>query len=105
MPALVDKITVASPFLDRRVKLLPCQRERIYQMHHLEVFGIRELSRIFKVDRRLIQFICYPERHLKNLDDRKARGGSAKYYVTEKNTTAMTKHRAHKKEILDRRSQ
>jgi len=104
MPALVDNITVGSPFLDRRVKLLPCQRERIYQMHHAEGFGIRELARIFKVDKRRIQFIAYPERHLKNLEDRRARGGSVRYYATSKNTEAMAKHRAHKKDILSKRS-
>lgn len=103
MPRKTDVAIIDTPFMDRRVKMLPCQRERAYQMHHFEAFGIRELSRMFKVDRRLIQFICYPERLLKNLDDRKARGGSTKYYDTAKNTKAMKEHRDHKKEVLSER--
>ncbi len=98
-----DSIKIDSPFLDRRVKLLPCQRERIFQMHHKEGYGIRPLTRIFKVDRRLIQFICFPERHQKNLELREARGGSGNYYRTEKHKESMRRHRTYKREILARR--
>jgi len=100
MPAKVDKLRIESHFLSKRVKLLPCQRERIFQMHHNESKGIRELSRCFKVNKRLIQFICYPERHKMNLELRKERGGTKIYYVKEKQNLAISKHRKHKSEIF-----
>ena len=99
MPSKLDKIPLASPFLDRRTKMLPCQKERCYAMHHSEGMGIRELSRVFKVDKRMIQFICYPERMQENKRKREERGGSAQYYDTSKNTAAMREHRAHKREV------
>ena len=103
MPAIVDGFILDSPFIDRRTKMLPCQKERCFQMHHYEGFGIRPLARMFNVDKRLIQFICYPERKKKNLQDRFARGGSTQYYDREKNTAAMHDHREHKKKILTNR--
>lgn len=100
MPAKVDNLRVESDFLSKKVKLLPCQRERIFQMHHNEGKGINELSRCFKVNKRLIQFICYPERQKKNIELRQERGGSKIYYQKEKHTIATAKHRKHKKDIF-----
>ena len=42
--------------------------------------GINALARMFKVNKRLIQFILFPERKQKNLEDRRARGGWEQYY-------------------------
>ena len=100
MPAKVDKLRIESDFLSKRVKLLSCQRERIFQMHHNEGKGINELARCFKVNKRLIQFICYPDRQKRNLELRKERGGSKAYYLKEKHTIAMAEHRKHKYKIF-----
>lgn len=99
MPYKLDRAPLESPFLDRRVKLLPCQRERCYAMHHQDGVPMRALARMFGVDRRLISFVCYPEQRERNLQTREALGGSAKYYDTAKNTKAMRKHRQHKYEL------
>lgn len=80
MPSKHDKTPLQSHFLKRNVKLLPCQRERVYKMHHSENYGINQLSRMFKVNKRLIQFICYPERAERNKQLRNERGGSKIYY-------------------------
>lgn len=100
MPAKADKYTLKSPFLSKRVKLLPCQKERIKRMHEIENYGIRQLARMFKVNRRLIQFICYPEREEANKAARAKRGGSKIYYKREKHTKAMKEHRNHKKTVF-----
>jgi hypothetical protein len=94
---------IASAFLDRRVKLLPCQRERIHQMYHNEGVGIRHLSRVFNVNKRLIQFICFPERQKKNLELREDRGGSSQYYDRLKHRESMADHRSYKRQIFERR--
>ena len=104
MPYKTEKLKLDSPFIDRRTKLLPCQKELIKFLYSENV-GIRELSRRFKVNRRLIQFILFPERHKKNLIDRKNRGGSMYYYDKEYNNQKQNEHRKYKdvtlKKLLD----
>lgn len=100
MPSKHDKTPLQSPFLKRSVKLLPCQKERIFTMHHSQNFGINQLARMFKVNKRLIQFICYPERAELNKQLREKRGGSKKYYNRDKHTKAMRDHRRHKKDVF-----
>ena len=105
MPSPTDKIPLASEFLDRRVKMIACKRERCYALHHEEGMGIRALARMFGVDKRLIQFVCYPERATLNKEHRKARGGSAQYYETERNTQAMREHRQYKRKVIKPKKQ
>lgn len=62
--------------------------------------GIRALARMFKVDKRLIQFILFPERKQKNLEDRQARGGSKQYYNREYHNKKTDEHRKYKYKIL-----
>ena len=100
MPYKTDKLKLDSPFLDRRTKMLPCQKERAYAMHHTDGIPIRVIARSFNVDKRTIQFLCYPERHERNLELRDARGGSAVYYVRDDNTRSMREHRRYKHKVL-----
>jgi len=100
MPFKTDKEKLGSPFLSRRVKLIPCQREMIGYWHREMGYGIRELSRMFKVSRRLIQFILFPERKAKDLENRKARGGSKIYYKKEYHKEKTKEHRRHKYNTL-----
>lgn len=99
MPATVDKLRINNPFTDKRVKLLPCQKEMV--VYWRENFGSsqRELARIFKVSRRLIQFTLDENKHIENLKRREERGGTKKYYDKEKYKNAMRDHRSHKKNL------
>jgi len=47
--------------------------------------GINALARMFKVNKRLIQFILFPERKQKNLEDRRARADGSSI-ITAKRT-------------------
>ena len=58
--------------------------------------GIRAISRLFHCNKRLVQFELFPERKVKNLQDRKDRGGSKIYYKKEKQTPSIKKHRRYK---------
>lgn len=95
MPYKTDKKKLGNPLLDRRVKLLPEQKEIVKKLHK-DGTAIREITRMFKVSRRTIQFILFPERHLKNLADRKKRGGSKQYYNKDYHSRAMKSHRRYK---------
>jgi len=103
MPAYADYHRVSDPFLDKRTKLLPCQKEMV---HYWYAHGnsINSISRMFHVNKRLIQFVLFPERKKKNLEDRADRGGSAAYYKREKHTAAMSVHRKHKEKLFVKKS-
>lgn len=99
MPRKTDTIKIDNPFQDRRVKLLPCQREMVKYMHNNGA-SINSIARMFNVNKRLIQFIIFPERHAINLQHRKDRGGSMVYYNKEKHVASVREHRQYKKKIL-----
>lgn len=99
MPFKTDKLSLNDPFLDRRTKLLPCQKEMVIYWYK-EGTSIRGLSRMFKVDRRTIDFIVHPERLVRNKELREERGGSNVYYNREKHTKAIREHRQHKYKTL-----
>lgn len=98
MPYKFEKIPINNPSLDRRVKLLP---EDVEEIKRQFLFGesINQLARIWNVNKRRIQFILFPERHAWNLELRKRRGGSKKYYDREKHNAAMQDHREYKKKL------
>lgn len=100
-------VRLQGTMFDRRRKLTEVDKEEIKTWHR-QGTSIHEISRVTGVNRRLIQFILFPERHVHNLALRAERGGSRVYYVRKKHTLAMRKHRAHLKEVtalLGERSQ
>ena len=90
-----EKVKYNCPFLDKRCKLLPCQKEMVVVLYERGE-SIRGLSKIFHVDRRLIQFTLFPERHERNLLLRQQNGGTKQYYEKDKNTLSMSKYRRRK---------
>lgn len=99
-PFKTDRKAILDPFLDRRTKLLPCQREMIHVMYDRGL-GITALSRIFNVNKRSIQFELFPERKAHNLELRKLRGGTMIYYKGGKEwAKTQREHRRYKYELL-----
>lgn len=68
---------------NRRVKLLPKDKEKIKQLHATGT-SINGIARAFNVSKRSIQFILFPDRAEKAKELRKQRGGSKIYYDREK---------------------
>ena len=99
MPFKTDKHNIESPFLDKRCKMLPCQKERMIRLNQ-EGMSQRKLASMFNVSRRLVQFILDPEKQKKNVEVREARGGSMQYYDKQKHTDSMRKYRRRKYQIL-----
>jgi hypothetical protein len=99
MPSKTDLLALKDPFLKKSCKLLPCQKEMVKHWYDKGT-SITQIARDFKVSKRLIQFILFPERQKLNLEYRQQRGGSMIYYKKEKQTKAIKKHRHYKKEIL-----
>lgn len=100
MPYITDKKKLDCPFLDRRTKLLPCQRERMISLRNLG-YSQRKLAAIFNVSRRLVTFITDPEKAKKNVEARRDRGGSMVYYKGgEAWAKQMREHRQYKYKTL-----
>ena len=99
MPYKTDKIAIKDDFLSKRSKLIPCQRERIIQLFE-EGASITSLAKLFHVNKRLIQFVLFPERLEISKQRRKERGGSKIYYKKEKHKESMKRHRNHKQELF-----
>lgn len=101
MASKADKITVGCPFMDKRIKLLPCQKEMIKWYQENEGMSQRKLAKKFGVYRRTIQFILDPKKKEENLKRREERGGTMAYYDVDKHRDYMRTHRANKTEIIN----
>jgi hypothetical protein len=99
MPYKTEKLKIDCPFIERRTKLMPCQKEMDVYWHN-KGLSQRKIASMFNVSRRLIIFIVFPERQKKNYEARLERGGSMQYYKKEKNNEYQKKHRKYKHEIL-----
>ena len=84
---------------DRRIKLTDEQRQEIRRLYNKGLLSIRGLARAYNVDKRLVQFILFPERHERSKQLLAERGGAKRYYVPEKNRKAMSNCRKYKNMI------
>jgi hypothetical protein len=96
MPYKSDTLKINNIKLDRRVKLSPEQKEEIISLYKTGDYTIRGLTRIYEVSRRLIQFILFPDRLKKNVDNYHERGGWEAYYNKNKHAEYMKTHRKYK---------
>ena len=81
---------------DKRRKLTDKQREEI---KNDSTHSYRELARLYGTEKTTIMFIKRPEARLQNLERRRERGGSKRYYDKEKHRDNMRRYREHKKQI------
>lgn len=100
MPYKTEKLKLDSKFLDRRVKLLDCQKEMVVWWRNERNLSQRKLAEMFGVSRRTIQFILDPRKLKENKERRKERGGSKQYYDKDKNNQYMKTHRKYKHSTL-----
>ena len=99
MPQKIDKIGLSTPFLDRRVKLLPCQKERMLYMKNSTGKSYAQLAAFYKVSKRTIMFCCNPESLAKAKEQYKERRKDGRYYKREEHTKSIMSLRAYKKEL------
>jgi len=85
---------------DGRRKILKSQHEEV-RSKYKSGMSMREVAGYYGVDKRLIQFIVYPERLKKLQEWNKQIKHHLKYYDTDKRRDYMRKYRARKKLLLD----
>ena len=96
MPYKSEKIKIAGGKYDRRIKITEQDKEDIRNIKNM---SIRAIAGLYGVDKRLIQFVLFPERYERNKRLRAERGGSKIYYNKEKNTETQREHRKYKQEM------
>lgn len=99
MPRKTDTIPINNELLDKRVKLTQDDKKLIVWLREEEQISYQKLANRFGVSKRSIIFICRPELKVKDLENRKKRGGSKLYYNKEKHTQSIREHRDYKKEL------
>ena len=83
MPYKSEKIRIAGTQYDRRIKLTPDQKEYIKWLREKQLISYSKLAKIFGVSKRLIQFICCPDKYLKNKESLKQRKAEGRYKHTK----------------------
>jgi len=90
--------------LDKRVKILDEDKERIMTLYGKGI-SLHSIERDFfeyRISRRSIQFILFPERKEKCRIDYKTRRIDGRYYDKDKWRVQMRNHRRYKQSIKDK---
>lgn len=98
MPYKEDREKLDTPFLDRRNKMLPCQKEMAKYWYERGK-TITYLSRMFRVSKQAIRFIVIPgeeDKHKQRLAERKA------YRAPGKSKLAVLRTRKYKHKLLNK---
>lgn len=101
MPRKTDSIAIGCNFLDRRNKLLPCQRERMKWMYENSGMSYNQLARKYGVSKRLIILCANPESSERQKDLYRERRKDGRYYKKDKHTIHTREHRNHKKNVIN----
>ena len=99
MPAKIDEISINNELLDKRIKLLNEHKILIVNLYATNMYSQRDLAKLFNVSRRTIVFTIYPDRRIKNYENRVNSGGSKQYYVKDIHTKQMKIHRTYKTKL------
>ena len=99
MPYKSEKIIIQGTNFDRRRRLTDSDKIEVKKMYASGNYSYNKIARFYGVSKRLIIFIVNPEKHIKNLEDRRAKGGSKIYYDKDKNTIAIRESRRYKQKL------
>ncbi|MCC2248906.1 hypothetical protein JUJ52_02905 [Virgibacillus sp. AGTR] len=108
MPATIDKLSIrkhgTNEKLDRRIKLTTDDKEAIrtqyFNAHEGERPTMTSLAAKYNVDRRLIQFILFPEREDLQKKQASLRQKDGRYYNKEKGRKNMQEYRDYKRKLV-----
>lgn len=101
MPYVSEKIKIAGTKNDRRRKLSEADKEEIRTLYSSTVPSQRKLAAIYKVSRRLIQFIIDPAKEAQSKENfKKWKQSSAAHKPSKEEWAAtMREHRHYKQEL------
>lgn len=97
MPYKSEKIIIAGSKHDKRCKLTDSQKNEIIALRG--TMSQRECAEKFRVSRRTVQFLWFPEKLIANKQRRQERGGWRQYYNKTEWAETMREHRRYKQEL------
>jgi len=101
MPYKIETLKIKLPknkWYDRRYKLTEQEKDEIRE--NIEWLSMRKLWLKYKVDRKTIAYIIYPERYEQMLAAAKERRKDWRYYDKDKHRKAMKKTRRYRYDVL-----
>lgn len=100
MPYKSERIPIAGTQYDRRVKLSPEQKEYVKWLREEEQISYYKLAKMFKVSKRLIQFICCPEKEQRAKELLAQRRSEGRYKPDKSEwSETMRNHRKYKEKL------
>lgn len=99
MPLKEDKIKLDNAMLDRRCKLLPCQKERMRYVYERSGYSYAQLAKKYGVSKRTIMFCCNPESLEKVKQQFAQRRKDGRYYKKESHRLSTASLRQYKKDL------
>lgn len=100
MPYTSEKIKIVGTCFDRRRKLSEDKKEYIRWLREEEKISYQKLADMFNVSKRMIIFVCNPEKYEKNKEQFKERKKKGLYkYNKEEWSSIMREHRRYKQEL------
>lgn len=99
MPYKCEKILLP-PELDRRRKLSDDDKEVIRHKYKTGFYSQRALAREYKVSRRLVSFILFPEKYEEAKAQNKDRRKDGRYKPSDKEWAATQREHRHYKQAL-----
>jgi hypothetical protein len=98
MPYKSEKIKLPKE-LDRRIKLTKTDKEEIKELYFIARISLRGLARLFKVDKKTIKFVIFPDFYEKEKDKQRKDKHWQKYYLKATHTKAIREHRQYKQKL------
>lgn len=100
MPYKSERIKIAGTQFDRRIKLTDEQKDLIRWLREEEQISYNKLAAQFNVSKRLVMFICNPEKYEKSKEQFKQRKMEGRYKPCKKEwAETVREHRKYKQEL------
>lgn len=100
MPYKSSKIKIEGTSYDRRIRLSEDQREYIRWLREEEKLSYQKLADMFKVSKRLIIFICNPDKENRAKEQFKQRRKDGRYMVSKEERNEIMREHNHYKHKL-----
>lgn len=100
MPYKSERISIAGTIYDRRRKLSDIQKDQIREIREKDGLSYAKLAAMFNVSKRLISFVCYPEKEAAANEQYRIRRSDGRYKRTSEERAAIQRdHRKHKEKL------
>lgn len=102
MPYKSEKLKIEGTSYDRRVKLTTEQKNEIVRTRNEYGLSYNKLAKEFKVSKRLVYFICNPDKLREHRERHKELRKDGRYYDREKHREEIKSTRRYKQDLYNK---